>query len=313
MLKSSLIHQDEAVDLLNKVLDDPPHLFFSGGYGSGKTTILHEFLNAYFKNKGITPAKDMILWLSSEQDRGIHCVRQSVAEFVRHTSATPGIYRWIIVDDADSLPIISQQALRRPMETHSHTTRFLFCSRHSTDLIQPLRSRCMHVEIDTISPIILVKHFLKEQGHQHIKLDTSAFAVFMSMAQTPTQIRNISRILGQKYATLESYSIKGQDILDNFSAPSFSLCLNLLKAYVSKKDEEIIKIFIDLWITGISYEDFLHELDSSLHMMGIIPAATSQKIHQLLLRGWIYFAQGKTHTLDMMRLFLNDLEEPATI
>jgi hypothetical protein len=133
------------------------------------------------------------------------------------------------------------------------------------------------------------------------------------MAQTPTQIRNISRILGQKYAALESYNIKGQDILDNFSAPSFSLCLNLLKAYVGKKDDEIIRIFIDLWVTGISYEDFLHELDSSLHMMGIIPAAISQKIHQLLLRGWIYFAQGKTHTLDMMRLFLNDLEEPASV
>jgi len=252
----------------------------------------------------MVPSKDMILWLSSEQDRGIHCVRQSVAEFVRHTSATPGIYRWIIVDDADSLPIISQQALRRPMETHSHTTRFLFCSRHVGDLIQPLRSRCMHLELDTISPIYLVSHFLKEQGYTNITLSRSAIAVFLSIAQTPTQIRNITRILGNKFAKKAPYELNENDIIDNFSAPSFSLCLNLLKAYVSNKDTELIPIFIDLWTTGISYEDFLHELDSSLHMIGIIPACISQKIHQLLLRGWIYFAQGKTHTLDMMRLFL---------
>ena len=159
MLKSTLICQEESIGLLNKVLDDPPHLFLSGGYGSGKTTLLNEFLGAYFMKKKMVPSRDMILWLSSEQDRGIHCVRQSVAEFVRHTSATPGIYRWIIVDDADSLPIISQQALRRPMETHSHTTRFLFCSRHLTDLIQPLRSRCMHLELDTITPTVLVNYF----------------------------------------------------------------------------------------------------------------------------------------------------------
>jgi hypothetical protein len=304
MFKTSLICQDETVNLLNKVLDDPPHIFFSGGYGSGKTSILHEFLGAYFKNKNIIPTKDMILWLSSEQDRGIHCVRQSVAEFVRHTSATPGIYRWIIVDDADSLPIISQQALRRPMETHSHTTRFLFCSRHVGDLIQPLRSRCMHLEMDTISPIVLVDHFLKEQGYSGIRLSRSAVSVFMSIAQTPTQIRNITKILGYKFSSKTPYVINDTDIIDNFSAPSFSLCLNLLKAYVYDKHDEIIPIFIDLWTTGISYEDFLHELDSSLHMMGIIPASISQKIHQLLLRGWIYFAQGKTHTLDMMRLFL---------
>jgi hypothetical protein len=304
MFKTSLICQDETVNLLNKVLDDPPHLFFSGGYGSGKTSILHEFLGAYFKNKNIVPTNDMILWLSSEQDRGIHCVRQSVAEFVRHTSATPGIYRWIIVDDADSLPIISQQALRRPMETHSHTTRFLFCSRHVGDLIQPLRSRCMHLEMDTISPIVLVDHFLKEQGYSGITLSISAVSVFMSIAQTPTQIRNITKILGYKFSSKAPYVINHNDIIENFSAPSFSLCLNLLRAYVYNKHDEIIPIFIDLWTTGISYEDFLHELDSSLHMMGIIPASISQKIHQLLLRGWIYFAQGKTHTLDMMRLFL---------
>ena len=304
MFKTSLICQDETVNLLNKVLDDPPHLFFSGGYGSGKTSILHEFLGAYFKNKKMVPTKDMVLWLSSEQDRGIHCVRQSVAEFVRHTSATPGIYRWIIVDDADSLPIISQQALRRPMETHSHTTRFLFCSRHVGDLIQPLRSRCMHLEMDTISPIVLVDHFLKEQGYSDITLSRSAVSVFMSIAQTPTQIRNITKILGYKFSSKTPYVINDTDIIDNFSAPSFSLCLNLLRAYVYDKHDEIIPIFIDLWTTGISYEDFLHELDSSLHMMGIIPASISQKIHQLLLRGWIYFAQGKTHTLDMMRLFI---------
>ena len=305
MFKTSLIYQDETVELLNKVLDDPPHLFFSGGYGSGKTTILHEFLSAYFRNKKMVPTNDMILWLSSEQDRGIHCVRQSVAEFVRHTSATPGIYRWIIVDDADSLPIISQQALRRPMETHSHTTRFLFCSRHVGDLIQPLRSRSMHLELETISPIVLVDHFLKEQGHNGISLSLKAISVFMSIAQTPTQIRNITRIIGPKFVSQAPYEIKDTDIIDNFSAPSFSLCLNLLKAYIANKNSEMISIFIDLWTTGISYEDFLHELDSSLNMLGIIPANISQKIHQILLRGWIYFAQGKTHTLDMMRLFLD--------
>ena len=305
MIQSKLIAQDESIDLLNKVLDDPPHIFISGGYGSGKTTLLHEFLSAYFKKKGMKPNTESILWLSSEQDRGIHCVRQSVAEFVRHSSATPGTYRWIIVDDADSLPIISQQALRRPMETHSHTTRFLFCSRHSSDLIQPLRSRCMHLELDMISPFVLVNHFLKEGGFEGLSLSPNAYAVFMSIAQTPTEIRSIIRILGRRFAAVAPYEITTKDVLSHFSAPSFSLCLNLLKAFVADNKETMIKIFMDLWMTGISYEDFLHELDSSIYMMGVLPAKTAQRIHQLLLRGWIYFAQGKTHSLDMMRLFMD--------
>jgi DNA polymerase III gamma/tau subunit len=305
MLKTKLIGQEESIDLLNKVITDPPHLFFSGGYGSGKTTLLHEFISTYFAVKKTKPNAESILWLSSEQDRGIHCVRQSVAEFVRHSSATPGIYRWIIVDDADSLPIISQQALRRPMETHSHTTRFLFCSRHSSDLIQPLRSRCMHIELDMISPFILVEHFLKEKGYNSLRISPHAYSVFMSIAQTPTEIRSITGILGRKFSDRQGYEITSKDILDNFSAPSFSLCLNLLKAYVNGNRDTMIQIFMEIWMTGISYEDFLHDMNSSIHMLGIHTAKTAQRIHQLLLRGWIYFAQGKTHALDMMRLFVD--------
>lgn len=304
MIPTALVGQEDAVELLEKVIDDPPHLFFSSGYGCGKTTLLHEFLSAYFKRKGHTPTAESILWLSSEQDRGIHCVRQSVAEFVRHSSATPGIYRWIVVDDADSLPIISQQALRRPMETHDHTTRFLFCSRHFSDLIQPLRSRCMHVELDVISPIVLVDHFLKKDGYSNLSLSPNAYAVFMSIAQTPTEIRSIMRILGRRFGKDIAYTIIAQDILEHFSAPSFSLCLNLLKAYISNREEKIIQICMELWMTGISYEDFLYELNSSIYMLGVIPAKISQRIHQLLLRGWMCFAQGKTHSLDMMRLFV---------
>ena len=304
MLETSLVGQTNTVNLLNKVLDDPPHIFLSGGYGSGKTTLLHEFIAAYFQHKKIKPTHESILWLSSEQDRGIHCVRQSVAEFVRHTSSTPGIYRLIVVDDADSLPIISQQALRRPMETHAHSTRFIFCSRYANDLIQPLKSRCMHVEMATISPIILIDHFLKVNGAEHLTINPESLSTFMSIVQTPTQIKNCVGIMAKFYKDKKSYIIEKNDILSLFSAPSFSLCFELLKSFVLKNDTEMIRIFIELWKTGISYEDFLHELDSSLEMMEFIPAAAAQEIHELLIRGWMCFAQGKTHALDMMRLFL---------
>ena len=61
---------------------------------------------------------------------------------------------------------------------------------------------------------------------------------------------------------------------------------------------------MEIWKTGLSYEDFLHDLDSSLQMIAYIQPSISQEIHEILIRGWMNFAQGKTHTLDMMRLFL---------
>jgi DNA polymerase III gamma/tau subunit len=305
-IETTLVGQEESVALLDQVLADPPHLFFSGGYGSGKTTLMLDFLKAYYKPHGISPNNhEWVLWLSSEQDRGIHCVRQSVAEFVRHSTARPNVYRWIIVDDADSLHIISQQALRRPMETHAHTTRFLFISRHSTDLIQPLKSRCLHIELETISPLLLVKHFTTEMGYSNISLDPSAIAIFMSLAQTPTEIKNICKVLCKVHGEGVD-PIRSQEIISLFAAPSFSLCLSLIRAYLRRNKEEMMRLFLEIWTTGISYEDFLHELTSSVHQLGVMSPSANQDIHQVILKGWVSFAQGKTHTLDLMRLFFSE-------
>jgi len=303
-LDTSLVGQEDAVNLLNTILSNPPHLFLSGGYGSGKSTLVHDFLRAYYSGHGISlNDPEWILWLSSEQDRGIHCVRQSVAEFVRHTSAREGVYRFIVVDDADSLPIISQQALRRPMETHAHTTRFIFISRYMNDLIKPVKSRCLHVELETISPIILVKHFCTENGYPELELEPNAISMFISLAQTPTEMKHICKVLCCSYKG-EKRLITAEEILSLFSSPSFSMCLGILRAYIRKDRETMMKLFMDIWSTGISYEDFLHELTSSIHQVGMIPPATNQDIHQLILKGWISFAQGKIHSLDLMRLFL---------
>ena len=308
-VQTSLVGQEDALNILNQVVDDPPHIFLSGGYGCGKTTLVNEFLAEYYKKHSISiHDPEWVLWLSSEQDRGIHCVRQSVAEFVRHSSARAGVYRFIVVDDSDSLPMISQQALRRPMETHSHTTRFIFISRHISDLIKPLKSRCLHIELDMISPLILVNHFCSIHGRENLRIEPNAIAMFMSLAQTPLEIKNICQILFKVYGA-EKKAIASKDLLGLFSSPSFSLCLDILKAFVKNDKEAMMPLFLKIWTTGISYEDFLYELTSSVHQMGVLSPVINQRIHQLILKGWVYFAQGKTHSLDLMRLFLNDSSE----
>jgi hypothetical protein len=132
-----------------------------------------------------------------------------------------------------------------------------------------------------------------------------AIAMFMSLAKTPTEIQNATNILCKVHGTKDQTPkvLDGSDILSLFAAPSFALCLDLLRAYVRRDEAKMQKLFLDIWMTGISYEDFLHELTSSVHQLGVISPKISQDIHQLILKGWIYFAQGKTHTLDIMRLF----------
>ena len=153
--------------------------------------------------------------------------------------------------------------------------------------------------------MILISEFCKEAGYPEMTFDPAAISIFFSIAQTPTQLRNICRIASCIYSKQGTTVITAQNIIDLFAAPAFSLCINLLQAYVRKDRDKMMQNFMAIWATGISYEDFLHELALSVNQMGLLDPKVSQEIHQLILKGWISFAQGKTHTLDIMRLFMD--------
>jgi len=305
VFKTKLIGQKYIEEIFTKILneDDIPHIFISGINGSGKTTLLKEFIKVYYSKFNIKNTNEWIMNLSSEKDRGIHCVRQNVTEFVHHKSAKEKIYRWILIDDADSLPMISQQALRSPMETHKHTTRFFFCSRYSSDLIPPIRSRCLHIEIETISPYDLIDHFLQETTLKQ-KFTEDSYFFLISLTQSPSQIRSIVQLLSNYYNDKDTISVA--DINYLFGSPNYSFSLEILRAYIKNDEEKLISLFFKIWTTGISYEDFLQDLNIYSKQLGILQPKVYQMIHYFIMKGWIQFAQGKTQSFDILRLLLQN-------
>ena len=212
------------------------------------------------------------------------------------------MYRWILIDDADSLPIISQQALRRPMETHAHTTRFFFCSRYPSDLIPPLKSRCLHLEIETISTIDYIYHYYNNNNIK-FNIDHLAISFIVSLAHSPSQIESMLKVLHAYYLNKEIITVSDINLL--FGSPSYSITLEIINAYVKKRNSDLIKLFFKIWSTGISYEDFLYELNSNIKQIGILKPKTSQKLYRMIMKGWIQFAQGKTHSFDKLRLIVS--------
>lgn len=290
-----LIGQESIYNVLDSVIKDPPHIFLTGPYGYGKTSIALAFIKQYYKQfnkESLINSSDWVLHLSSDSDRGIHRVRENVAEFVRHTSSSPGMYRWIFVDDADTLPTVSQQALRRPMETHAHTTRFIFCSRHISDLISPLRSRCLHIEVETIALSSITDIY----SSLNLSKKTQNFLLTTSLSP---------RQLIQYIKCIQAYGkeFNEDNFCNLFSGTSDERIYNLIKSFIKKESNKMIDLIFLIWNSGISYEDFLTDLSRCSKMMGIISPQNDQRIHELIIQGWIYYTHGRTHILDIFALF----------
>jgi DNA polymerase III delta prime subunit len=296
-MERELIGQDAIYKTLDSVLKDPPHLFLTGSFGYGKTSLASAFLKAYFQQFGIDPQDpEWVLSLSSDSDRGIHRVREGVAEFVRHSSSKPGIYRWILCDDSDTLPIVSQQALRRPMETHAHTTRFLFCSRHVSDLIAPLRSRCLHVEIETVSLHDLFDIFKQRlQITAPLSEKTENFLLIISLS--PRHLLQYMKCI----VAMEN-DFDEEKFCSLFSGASDDRIRNFIISILKRNKQGSLDLLFDIWNSGISYEDFLTELFRCSKTMGLLPPKLDQQLHELMIQGWIYYTHGRTHLLDVLSL-----------
>jgi replication factor C small subunit len=303
-MERNLVGQKAVYDILDQVLTDPPHIFLTGPFGYGKTSLAIAFLKQYFQQYGISETDpEWVLYLSSDSDRGIHRVREGVAEFVRHSSSKPGIYRWILVDDSDTLPIVSQQALRRPMETHAHTTRFLFCSRHVSDLIAPLRSRCLHIEIDTVCMVDVYAHFTKTLPLEK-PLNGKVKDLLLLISLSP---RHLLQYLQCIVALGNKFDESKFSLL--FSGSSDERIRKLIVSFLKGNKEETLHLIFDIWHSGISYEDFLTDLFRCTKSIGFLAPHQDQRLHELMIQGWIYYTHGRTHMLDILSLFRSAWEQ----
>ena len=134
-----IVGQDAIVDRLRSYVarDDLPNMLFAGPAGVGKTTAsVTAARELYGENWG-----DHFLELNASDERGIDVVRDRIKSFAR-TSFGGANYRIIFLDEADALTSDAQSALRRTMEQFSNNVRFILSCNYSSQIIDPIQSRC---------------------------------------------------------------------------------------------------------------------------------------------------------------------------
>lgn len=297
--------------------DTPSHIFITGSAGCGKTTLMRELLHVYATlKKRPTPhlwgmeTVDECLLLGPDQDRGIQTIRGQVSLFIRQMSLGEGIFRWVIIDDVDTLPQISQQALRRPMESYSHITRFLFIGTSEEDLIPALRSRCIHI---AMNPIDISKHHLDFLNHVQMP-NPSGFTKEMWNWVTNIANNNISdlirilTLIRDIHLTLKE-EITLERVQTLCSAPFYYDFIPMLKAMSEMDTVHTIKSLLQIWKKGYAYEDILESFQVIHSLFGNQTIKDNVRIHKFLINSWISYCKGNTSILALQNVVYKTLKD----
>ena len=115
-----------------------PHLMFTGPAGVGKSTIALVIAREFYGES----YRENFLELNASDERGIDIVRSKVKDFARTKAIGNVPFKIIFLDECDALTKEAQQALRRTMENHTSTCRFILAANYSSKIIDPIQSRC---------------------------------------------------------------------------------------------------------------------------------------------------------------------------
>ena len=162
------IHQPikEKLDYFHSIYKIP-NIIFHGPSGSGKRTIVSDFIHKIYNNDR-EKIKSLVMYVNCSHGKGIKFIREDLKFFAKtHINSKGGnVFKSIVLLNADKLTMDAQSALRRCIELFSHNTRFFIIAEDKYNLMKPILSR--FCEIYVPEPIIngniinLYKHNLNE-------------------------------------------------------------------------------------------------------------------------------------------------------
>ena len=234
--------------------------------------------------------------------------------FIRQMSVGEEIFRWVVIDDVDTFPHISQQALRRPMETYSHITRFLFIGTSEEDLIPALRSRCIHIPMNPIDSMANKDKFLAygNMPYQEKFTDEMWSWIVNIAGNNISDLVRLLKLVSDIHTTFQQEPTL-KSVMTLCSAPFYYDFLPLLHAMAQRNTVQAIKQLLLIWKKGYAYEDILESLQTINTLFGSSALHDIILVHQFLIHSWISYCKGNTSIIALQNMIFKTLTEEKSI
>ena len=236
-----------------------PNILFHGPTGSGKRSIVNEFIYKIYDNDR-EQIKNFVMYVNCSHGKGIKFIREELKFFAKtHINSNGGNnFKSIILLNADKLTMDAQSALRRCIELFSHNTRFFIVAEDKYNLMKPILSRFCEIYVPepviNSQPINLYKYNLnqvfnmKDIKAQKIDLLKKEITKSITKKNSIEDLMLLSTKLYEKsYSSLDILSLlENPKFLDNTinaeKRYELLICFNRIKSEF--RNEKLLMLFI---------------------------------------------------------------------
>jgi len=249
-----MMHAPQATSLLRGLshAKNLPHILLSGPEGSGRHTRALCLVRAIFGQSRLATApsacsfttasgvEDQITVLASPYHLELNPSEAGardvfvVQTVIREAASTRGVnspFKILILQDADCLSFLAQQALRRLMEEYARTCKLILLCTRPSGLIPPVRSRCFCIRVPGFSDAE-VQDILREHATR-LSLGPKGEALEKASREAAVQSQGNMRrawLVFQAWWALSSakQSVSASEVLPEWELGCMQLCSQVI-------------------------------------------------------------------------------------
>lgn len=241
--------------------------------------------------------------LNASDERGIQVVRDKIKKYsqklVTKIDKNCPPFQIVILDEADSMTIDAQSALRRIIEDNTKTTRFCIICNYVSKIIDPISSRCARFRFSPLSKESQVARLTMIANNENVKVSEDILSFLVDVSEGDLR-RSIN--------LLQSISQLGTDLLtpeilnDVCGIIPLNEMNNLYNVLCTSNLDGILNFANDIMASGYDARQLLLQLNDYVINREDLNDKVKTRITQLIMDKEISFMENSSASLELYSL-----------